>query len=142
MSTSPFNTLSETGNRLIVCLAMIFEPKDIDEITKLDLVATYGASFGYKIPNLHGDNPFAHLEFSARRQRVYQALLELVKLGYAQTGDSGITFSATTNAVEFCNALTSDYFNEYCASIYAQLNRLGNSNSAFLYLDENGNTHE
>lgn len=141
MSASPFNSLAETCNRLIICLSVLHDPKSIDELVEIDLKATYAASFGLGSNNLHGMSPYAHLEFSTRRQRVSSALRELVKFGFVRTDDFGITYYATENANTFCQSITDDYIEEYRTTIRVIQGTLI-KNPAILYLDRNGNIHE
>ena len=57
MNNSLFNTTQETATRLTLCLPLLSRPSTIDEITAIDLIATYMKTFGFGQRNLHGDGP-------------------------------------------------------------------------------------
>ena len=89
MNNSLFNTTQETATRLTLCLPLLSRPSTIDEITAIDLIATYMKTFGFGQRNLHGDGPHALAEYDARRKRIQAGLAQLVIVG-AATVDSGM----------------------------------------------------
>ena len=52
MNNSLFNTTQETATRLTLCLPLLSRPSTIDEITAIDLIATYMKTFGFGQRNL------------------------------------------------------------------------------------------
>lgn len=108
-----FNTPEETATRLALCLSHLKAPANIEEITALDLVATYMEAFGYGETNLHGDTPFARAEYEARRARVRKGINVLVVRGLATTHDGGITFIATDEGMTTSRALKGEYARNY-----------------------------
>ncbi|CAB0574463.1 hypothetical protein CIP107532_01829 [Corynebacterium diphtheriae] len=89
MCAGLFNSSSETSARLLMALPIIDRPASLDEITAIDLVATYMQFFGYGDRNIHGDNEFALAEYDARRARVEAGLKRLVRSGYALSKQTG-----------------------------------------------------
>lgn len=124
MKTSLFNTPAETATRLAMCLPHLPCPATLDEITSIDLAATYMKPFGFGSQSLHGDTPYAAAEYDARRRRVHEGLARLVRTGLAETPDNGITFSPTTACQEYSSSLRGDYAHAYTESV-ARLIELG-----------------
>lgn len=124
MTTSLFNTPAETATRLAMCLPHMPRPATLDEITSIDLAATYMKPFGFGGQSLHGDTPYAAAEYDARRRRVHEGLARLVRTGLAETRDNGITFSPTTTCQDFADTLRGDYAETYNQSV-AQLTAHG-----------------
>lgn len=112
-----FNTPEETATRLTLCLPELKSPANIEEITAIDLVATYMKAFGYGETNLHGNTPFARAEYDARRARVRKGISQLVVRGLATTRDGGVTFTATTACETASRSLQGDYANSYRAAV-------------------------
>lgn len=111
--TRIFNTPHETSRRLMILLAEINEPRTLNELTAIDLVATYMLAFGYGEENLHGDSPFASAEFAARRQRVDIALRRLVRQGYASSDRNATFYIATQECHERQKTFSSSYAKKY-----------------------------
>lgn len=124
MTTSLFSTPAETATHLAMCLPHLPCPATLDEITSIDLAATYMKPFGFGSQSLHGDTPYAAVEYDARRRRVHEGLARLVRTGLAETPDNGITFSPTTACQEYSDALQGDYVQTYMKSV-ARLIELG-----------------
>lgn len=94
----------------------------IDHLTALDLVATYMRRFGVGKHDLHGANPYAQGEFSARRKRVWSGIRILVIRGFAVTEDDGRTFRATKKCENYSARLNGSYANEYRQAIHILIN--------------------
>lgn len=113
VTTSMFNTPQETATRLTMCLSRAPRPLSLDEITALDLAATYMKQFGVGSESLHGNTPYAVAEYDARRRRVHAGLARLVRTGLASTGDNGITFGSTPAGQSFAQSLDGAYADAY-----------------------------
>ena len=95
MNNSLFNTTQETATRLTLCLPLLSRPSTIDEITAIDLIATYMKTFGFGQRNLHGDGPHALAEYDARRKRIQAGLAQLVIVGAATVDSTCLLYRAT-----------------------------------------------
>lgn len=117
MNSGLFNSSSETSARLLMALPIIDRPASLDEITAIDLVATYMQFFGYGDRNLHGDNEFALAEYDARRARVEAGLKRLVRLGYALSNKQATSFTATDPAADQQSLLDGDFADGYRTAV-------------------------
>ena len=117
MAISLFNTPAETATRLAICLIYLPRPATLDEITAIDLAATYMKQFGFDNQSLHGDTPYAAAEYEARRRRVHAGLGRLVRTGLADTRGNGITFSKTTICHDFAVSMRGHYAETYSESV-------------------------
>lgn len=123
MSTALFNNTSETAARLLIALPIINRPASLDEITAIDLVATYMRYFGYGERNLHGDSEFALAEFRARRIRVDAGLRKLVRAGYVISNQEASVFTADDTATEQQVLIHSDFADAYRAAVTTLVTR-------------------
>lgn len=117
MNSGLFNSSSETSARLLMALPMIGRPASLDEITAIDLVATYMQFFGYGGRNLHGDNEFALAEYEARRARVEVGLKRLVRSGYVLSDKQATSFAAAEPATDHQALLDGDFADEYRTAV-------------------------
>lgn len=117
MSPSLFNSSSETAARLLMALPIINRPASLDEITAIDLVATYMQFFGYGNRNLHGDNEFTLAEYEARRARVEAGLKRLVRSGYALSNKQATSFTAAESAINQQTLLDGGFADEYRTAV-------------------------
>lgn len=117
MNTCLFNSSSETSARLLIALPMIDRRASLDEITAIDLVATYMQFFGYGDRNLHGDNEFALAEYKARRVRVEAGLKRLVQSGYALSNKQATLFTAADSTADQQALLDGDFAGEYRTAV-------------------------
>lgn len=117
MTAGLFNNSSETSARLLMALSIINRPASLDEITAIDLVATYMQYFGYGDRNLHGDNEFALTEYKARRARVEAGLKRLVRSGLARSNQHTTTFTATDSAAVQQTLLDGGFADEYRTAV-------------------------
>lgn len=117
MNSGLFNSSSETSARLLMALPIIDRPASLDEITAIDLVATYMQFFGYGDRNLHGDNEFALAEYDARRARVEAGLKRLVRSGYALSNKQATSFAAAESATDQQALLDGDFSDEYRTAV-------------------------
>lgn len=107
-----FNTQHETATRILLGLPQIGRPVNLDEISAMDLAATYMKTFGFADSNLHGDTPFAAAELTARRNRVRLGLELLVVRGLATSAD-GTTFASTDKGIQYATELVGTYAQQY-----------------------------
>lgn len=117
MNAGLFNNSSETSARLLMALPIINRPASLDEITAIDLVATYMQFFGYGNRNLHGDNEFALAEYQARRARVEAGLKRLVRSGYALSNNQATSFTAAESAINQHTLLDGGFADEYRTAV-------------------------
>lgn len=113
MNNSLFNTTQETATRLTLCLPLLSRPSTIDEITAIDLIATYMKTFGFGQRNLHGDGPHALAEYDARRKRIQAGLAQLVIVGAATVDSTCLLYRATPECFQYSEALHGDYAASY-----------------------------
>lgn len=113
MNNSLFNTTQETATRLTLCLPLLSGPSTIDEITAIDLIATYMKTFGFGQRNLHGDGPHALAEYDARRKRIQAGLAQLVIVGAATVDSTCLLYRATPECFQYSEALHGDYAASY-----------------------------
>ena len=88
-------------------------PSTIDEITAIDLIATYMKTFGFGQRNLHGDGPHALAEYDARRKRIQAGLAQLVIVGAATVDSTCLLYRATPECFQYSEALHGDYAASY-----------------------------
>lgn len=114
--TSLFNTPEETAARLALAFPHLGKSVSLDELTAIDLAATYMHSFQLGISNLHGDMPYAAAEYDARRKRIKEGLARLVIDGLIHT-DVGTTFTSTPSCASYADNFTGDYARAYVHNV-------------------------
>lgn len=107
------HTTQETATRLTLCIPLLSRPSTIDEITAIDLIATYMKTFGFGQRNLHGDGPHALAEYDARRKRIQAGLAQLVIVGAATVDSTCLLYRATPECFQYSEALHGDYAASY-----------------------------
>lgn len=123
MTEASFNSTSETATRLFIALPIINRTVTLDEITAVDLVATYMRFFGYGNHNLHGDSEFVLAEFQARRIRVETGLKRLVRTGYVISNRQATSFIASKTMMEQQGLIRSSFADTYRAAITTLVSR-------------------
>lgn len=115
MTKKIFNSTFENSLRAVLLLDEMQKPARLDRIYVLDFMISYGATFGYSLTNLNGDNPYKFSEFPSRRNCVKDALRKLVLDGFAVPihGKNGIEYLITENGSDYSRSLSSDYAKEY-----------------------------
>lgn len=111
-----FNNEFEISMRILLVLKTYNKPLDIDMLTSIDLLNTYGKDFGLTDTNLHGDNSSSFAELTKRRELVINSCKSLVlkNLISPKTTPEGFKYIINNNGLNFCNEMTSDYSKEYC----------------------------
>lgn len=86
-----------------------------DAIAMLDYLTTQAADFGLSYSNLHGDAGFELAEFAARLKHIHAGIKMgvLARIIAAQTTPTGLRYQITDKGNEYCDALSSQYKNEY-----------------------------
>lgn len=113
MNNSLFNTTQETATRLTLCLPLLSRPSTIDEITAIDLIATYMKTFGFGQRNLHGDGPHALAEYDARRKRIQAGLAQLRNRWSSNRGFHLPVVPRHSGMFQYSEALHGDYAASY-----------------------------
>lgn len=114
--TKIFNTTFEISMRLLLMLSVDKNrSRTIDNLVLADFITNYSKEFGLADTNLHGDNEFSFTEIAARRTNAREAIKSLVldRLVIVQTGKDGFRYSISTQGLNLCKSLTSDYAQEY-----------------------------
>lgn len=111
---SLFNTPFEVALRLLVLMDKYGEPASINLLTSLDLLCTYGKSYGITNTNLHGDNSYCFNEVSSRLSFVTGAIKYLVTHDYAKVHtDKGFRYSISSSGLLLLDTLESQYIEDY-----------------------------
>lgn len=110
-----FNGKFEMALRVMLILDELGKATENDILT-LDLVATYGKSFGLSKNNLHGDNQFNFSEIATRKQMIragiaYLRLYELVK--QIPNLSHGYEYELTKAGKKIIEEVNDDYSYEY-----------------------------
>ena len=133
--TKLFNTPFETSLRVLLTLRVFGENMTLDKIAAVDFMTIYARDFGLAAYNLNGNNAFSFSEAASKRALVAKAIKQLVlnRLVSATQNRNGFTYEITVHGAGVCDALTSDYTDEYIAmsqTVYKHLD--GRSEVAIL----------
>lgn len=103
MSSSVFNSVYETGMRLVLLLFAFDAPLSSEELFVFDFVATYGKEFGLTDVSLNGDSEFTLSKATLRRKRVMESISYLVRNGYVapMVTESNTKYALTERGNEF-----------------------------------------
>lgn len=128
-----YSTITETSLRILIILSLYNEKTNIDTLTTIDFMATFGKYFDVSKNNLHGDNNFSYGEFTSRRELIKQSIQFLLKHDYIKTINSsnGINYNIFENVNEIVNNLTSSYSQAYKETVKSVLSKYKN------YIDNN-----
>ena len=115
MKNRIFNSLTETGLRILLLLKCASKMLSLEEITVADFVATYSRNFNVGQQNLNGNGEFALSEFAFRRQSIIESL-EFLKekdlLEKCETTD-GVKYIVTKPALVLIENIDSSYADKY-----------------------------
>ena len=110
-----FNSTFENSLRLLILLYEYDLPQTLDMLYAVDFMTLYSEAFGLAEGNLNGDNDYKFSEFASQRERVREALKELVLNGTAEAVSykNGISYVITPEGEDYCESLESNYAEEY-----------------------------
>ena len=110
-----FNSKHEISFRVLVLLNVINKNCSLDEVTSIDLFATYGKAYDMIDFNLHGDNTYTFSEITSRRKLINDALKSLVLEGLVIPIQNayGFTYKISEEGRIICSKMDTDYFNQY-----------------------------
>ena len=132
---STYNSVFEIELRILLLLE--HSKQDFlssDMIAALDFITVYGKEFGVSNENLHGDNRFKFSELPSRREKVFQALRELVKKNMVDIDLSkGFKFQINNNGYQFVEKLEGNYAIEYGEIADVACDKYGDMDEAELY---------
>lgn len=135
MMESTYNSVFEIELRILLLLE--HSKQDFlssDMIAALDFITVYGKEFGVSNENLHGDNRFKFSELPSRREKVFQALRELVKKNMVDIDLSkGFKFQINSNGYQFIEKLEGNYAIEYGEIADVACDKYGDMDEAELY---------
>lgn len=115
-----YNTNFEISMRILLLLNTFNSPLDLDDITTIDILSTYGKQYGISNTNLHGDSTYTVSEIATRRELIKNAIKDLVLQNYAMVASttSGFLYSITEVGRKICEGMSSDYSKEYSEAVY------------------------
>lgn len=135
MMESTYNSVFEIELRIMLLLE--HSKQDFlssDMIAALDFITVYGKEFGVSEENLHGDNRFKFSELPSRREKVFQALKELVKKNMVDIDLSkGFKFQINNKGYQFIEKLEGSYSIEYGEIADIACDKYGDMDEAELY---------
>ena len=121
MGDDLFNNPRETAARLACCLAKLNRRTNLDEVTVIDLIATYMKHFHLGDKNLHGDSPYIDQEYEARRERVKKGLALLVRAGYVDSDFTASWYQPKDECTTYSQSFHGSYIRDYRESVDAVL---------------------
>lgn len=135
MMESTYNSVFEIELRILLLLE--HSKQDFlssDMIAALDFITVYGKEFDVSKENLHGDNRFKFSELPSRREKVFQALKELVKKNMVDIDLSkGFKFQINNKGYQFIEKLEGSYAIEYGEIADIACEKYGDMEEAELY---------
>ena len=122
-----FNTPFELSLHVIMLLDLANNKLTVDRITAYDFITVYSSAFGITGKSLNGENEFAFSELSARRNRIKDAIKELVLDGLVTVEDekNGILFSVSEAGRLFSQNLQSEYAVIYRNNLFQVIAQFG-----------------
>lgn len=110
----PYNSIAEMKLRILLLLHCTKNHLSSDMIAALDFITVYGVTFKVSDFNLHGDNKFKFSELPSRREKVYDALKELVKERLVDVVlSNGFCFEISDKGNNYIKDFDSPYSLEY-----------------------------
>lgn len=112
-----FNSNTELLLRSMLVLSK-YSNLNIDQIAEIDFKATYGFYFGIADENLHGDNEFGLQEYSLRRKKISDAVMNGALRGvisYKEIENQGYLYALSSKGNRVISKFDSEdlYFTEY-----------------------------
>lgn len=106
--------------RILLLLNTFNSPLDLDDITTIDILSTYGKQYGISNTNLHGDSTYTVSEIATRRELIKNAIKDLVLQNFAMVASttSGFLYSITEVGRKICESMSSDYSKEYSEAVF------------------------
>ena len=110
-----FNSSFEIGLRVLLLLSAAKKKAfSAERIVALDFITCYASNFQMPFLNLQGDNQYMYSELASRRERVREAVRQLVLEGLLDIGFSdGYVFSISAAGSKFIRKLKSEYAVQY-----------------------------
>lgn len=145
MNTSILGSSFELSLRILMLLNDLKgQMLDEHQIGAIDYISVYAADFGLMDENLHGNGTYRFSEYSARKNRVFMAVKELVLDGYVylHPTSKGYCYSITDEGSTLCDAMSSDYTQEYVLAVQAVVENFDISNTEVLIQEINRLTIE
>ena len=139
MNGKLFNGPMELLLRALIILT-IKSPLNVDHISMIDFVSTYGKYFGISENNLHGDNEFGLQEFSLRRELMNDAIRQAVLKGLVEIvkNQDGFSYKLSTNGTRVYSEISkSMYALEYFENAKKAKNIVAVSNKEFMEIVDN-----
>lgn len=115
MKNRIFNTTFENMLRILLLLAVLDEPVNIDRITALDFICVYGKKCKVLDKNLHGDNEFGFAEFANKREKITDAIKLSVTNDYVSVykGKEGFSYSLNDRGRIILEGIQTPYAKSY-----------------------------
>lgn len=115
MTESIFNSTFEMELRILLLMSAAKKKAfSVERIISMDFIICYAEFFQLPYLNPQGDNQYMFSELASRRERIREAVKELVLQGFLNVGlDNGYVFSITDTGNKYIKKLESEYAVQY-----------------------------
>lgn len=128
MRSKVFNTSFENMLRLLLLLATLNKPANVDRLAALDFICIYGKKCKVLDKNLHGDNEFGFAEFTNKREKITEAIKLSVRNNFIKVEhtDKGFLYSINERGRQVVKGVQSPYAKSYIVGANIVCRRFSN----------------